>query len=255
MLPGFSAALMMRDSELVYAVNTVEATPWETLGSLADARIFRIIVAPGVIVSSSDAGTPAMSLNFPAGSTVYLHNLGEIAGAGGAGGGGDRGSQQSGNATNFGGGGGGGGTGRVGGAGGAAAATSSATAGSAGTSGTPGSAGTNDLMAGSGGFTPGAVPVVGGDAIEVTTAITLYIVNSAGLIVAGGSGGRGGYQVGSLPGGARDPDDGYGPPAGITATAVESGWAIKLASGATVVPVSGVNSTNVKGAYAGPTSS
>lgn len=256
MLPGLHAALMLGNARVVYATNAASVTPWEDLGSPAVVNTYQVVVSAGAIISSSGHPTPAMSLNFPAGSTVYLYNLGEITGAGGAGGGGDRGRRSNASATEFVGGGGGGGTGRPGGAGGIAATAplSTATDGAAGTDTTPGAPGVNDNVAGSA-YELGADPVVGGDALDVTTAITLYLVNAAGLIVAGGTGGMGGFQDSPLPGGANDPVAGYGPPTGIVASATLSGWAIKLASGATVVPVSGVNSTRVKGAYVGSTSS
>lgn len=261
MLPGLHAALMLGNSTIVYSVNTTSVTPWESLGSPATPGIYRIIVPAGVILSSSGHPTPGMSLNFPVGSTVYLYVEGEIAGAGGAGGGGDRGRRDNGGSTTFRGGGGGGGTGRPGGAGGIAAddpdPDDDSTDGAAGTDTTPGLRGDNDFGGGigDGSFVLGAVEQPGGDALDVTTAITLYLsVSGAGLIRAGGRGGRGGFQDGELPGGANGAREGLGPPTGIVATTDDFGWAIKLASGATVVPIAGVNSTYVKGAYAGATS-
>lgn len=261
MLPGMHAALMLGSTTLVYSVSATSVTPWESLGSPATPGIYRIIVPAGVILSSSGHPAPGMSLNFPVGSTVYLYVAGEIAGAGGAGGGGDQGRRDTSNSTSFRGGGGGGGTGRPGGAGGLAPIDpdpdNDSTDGTAGTATVAGVAGVNDFggSIGDGAFILGSLDEAGGTALDVTTAITLRLsISGAGLIRAGGRGGRGGFQNGTLPTGARDPHDGLGPPTGIVATTTDFGWAIKLATGATVVPIAGVNSTFVKGAYAGATS-
>ncbi len=259
MLPGLASPLFISSNQIVYPASRTGARPWVDLGSPPTPGVFRVIVSSGVVLSSSAYPNPGLLLDFPAGSIVHLINLGEIAGAGGAGGQGDRGRRDNTNSTTFCGGGGGGGTGRPGGAGGLACVEpdpdDDSTAGTAGTNTTPGTAGDNDFggSIGDGAFVLGTPEQVGGDAIVVSTAITLYITNTSGLIVAGGSGGAGGYQDGELPGGAHDPRDGYGPPTGITASSTQWGWAVKNSGGATILATAGVSSTTVKGNYAGPT--
>jgi hypothetical protein len=258
MIPGLATPLLMFSNQVVYPASRTAARPWADIGSPPTAGIYRVIVGAGVVLSSSGYPNPGMLLDFPAGSTVHLINLGEIAGAGGAGGQGDRGRRDNGEGTSFCGGGGGGGTGRPGGAGGLKCSEldpdDDSTPGSPGTSSTPGAPGVNEFGdIGDAPFTLGTAELVGGDALVVSTAITLVLYNTSGLIVAGGTGGRGGFQTGTLPGGARNPLVGFGPPTGITASSTQWGWAIKNTGGATIVANSGVSSSTVKGNYAGPT--
>lgn len=222
-----------------------------------------IQVRAGVTVGAAvNAGAQspdhAMTIDLPAGSRVFLTNLGTIAGGGGIGGQGDRGRRDNGLASSFVGGGGGGGAGSS--SQGGAAATESdpdddSTDGAAGTSTTGGTAGTNDSGAGipNGGFTAGTAPQFGGDAIYFgSNAIEIYIDNSIGDIHAGGAGGDGGYQDGTLPGGAVDPEAGHDLATSVTtlegaSTTEAKGVSYKTGSTLTWEPAGGALYPRVRG--------
>ena len=255
-LPGTSSFLMSAN-RVVYSAERESVNPWEELGSPPGAGFYEVIVSSGARVISSGHPTEAMRISFPAGSYVRFTNLGTVGGPGGRGGDGDRGRRDTEQASNFVGGGGGGGAGFPPGEAGEHATPNagSSTDGEPGTETTGGAAGENDSTV-SGGYTAGADAETGGDAIVVTTAITLEIVNASGLIIAGSSGGRGGYHDGPLgsPANEKDPRAGRDRAPGIEASSADYGYAIRNTGGATIIATSGVNSTNVKGVYVGPTS-
>lgn len=256
-LPGM-APFLVNTGQIIYGAGRASVNPWVELGSPTGLGPYIVVVGTGAELISSGNPTPALTLSFPAGAYVKLINLGTIGGAGGAGGDGDRGRRDTETASNFVGGGGGGGAGFPPGVKGVHAEPSpgSATDGGDGTATTGGAAGANDSTS-SGGYTAGSGGEDGGDAILITTAFTLEIVNASGLIVAGSRGGRGGYHEGPLgsPENEREPFAGSDRPTGIQASSSVNGYAIKNTGGATIIATSGVNSSNVKGVYVGPTSS
>lgn len=210
---------MVVGQSYAYVANALNVNPWEAIGSPAQAVIANVYVAAGIVIGAADASAPAMLINHYDGSTVNIFVGGKVGAAGGTGGGGDR-SRNNGTASSFVGGGGGGGAGANPGAGGLHAVESdpdatAMTDGAAGTTTTGGAGGENDFNGniGNSPYVAGSVVnrLARNPAILIWPAnghsITVNIYNG-GEIFAGGDGGLGGFQDGSLPGGANDPEDG-----------------------------------------------
>lgn len=217
MIPGLSAPLLETGRSVYYSVSTTNVDPWVTLGSPAYAIIMNVYVGTGAVVGSTTPASPSMLIRPYHLSTVNLFVSGKIGAAGGVGGGGDRGRMNGNPSSTFVGGGGGGGAGTNAGAGGARAiepdsAADLASNGSAGTATTGGGGG----LSVSGGGIPNSITFTAGSVVNLLArnpAILLWPANghtitvnlyNGGSIFAGGDGGIGGYQDGSLPGGGHN---------------------------------------------------
>lgn len=269
MIPGltFTGSDRVRTLDVKANVNNISIGP--TLGGatylnyLAHPIDLHILVRAGVILGAAlkpgfASPDPALVINLPAGSRVFISNLGRIAGGGGIGGKGDRGKRIDETASNFVGGGGGGGAGSS--SQGGSAATESdpdddSTDGAAGTATVGGNAGVNDSGPdiGNGPFVRGTAAQFGGDAISFgTSAIEIFIDNEFGEIWAGANGGEGGYQNAPLPHGAIDPERGHDIAATVTTltgSLTTEPKAIAYSNGSTLtwVPSGGASYPNVRG--------
>lgn len=226
-VPGLVPNIQGNALSIAYETDVDNVDLFADLGSPAYPVHAFVLVADGVTVGAAlntgaAAPDPALLIEgFAAGSTVYLLNRGTILGGGGIGGQGDRGFRPPPvGVSTFVGGGGGGGAGSSS-QGGVAATESSpfddSTDGAAGTTTTGGAGGDSDFgdAIGVSGFVEGAAPQFGGAAIVCRNA-NLIIDNTIGEIFAGGNGGDGGWQDGTLPGGANDAEDGEDLPASVT---------------------------------------
>lgn len=212
-IPGLSSAAGAQGIVLAYGASVNNVDPWVASGSIAAAQQYSIFVGTGVVIGSTSPASPSMLLRPYHLSVVNLFVSGKIGAAGGVGGGGDRGRMNGSNpSSSFVGGGGGGGAGTEPGAGGLAAIEpdpdNDAEDGTAGTTTLGGAGGLSDSGAAipnSGTFTAGSQlnRIARNPAILIWPAnghsVTVNVWNQ-GSIFAGGDGGLGGYQDGSLPG-------------------------------------------------------
>lgn len=237
-----------------------DVTGTDFLDNLAHPIDLHVFIHAGVVVGAdlkpgATSPDPALFFDLPAGSRVFIKNLGRILGGGGIGGNGDRGRRDTTSGNTFVGGGGGGGAGSSsqGGLRGPAD-SSSATDGSAGTTTVGGAAGNNQPTgAGEGGYIRGAAAQRGGDAISFSTnQVSIYIDNEFGEIWAGGDGGEGGYQDGGLPGGEVLAEAGSNLATSATVlegSATSEPKAVSYKTGSTLewVPAGGASYPNIRG--------
>lgn len=218
MIPGLGSPLLFGAAlTKAYIASATAVDPWAELGSPARPLLVNIYVGAGVVLGASSPAVPGMLIRFYHGSVVNIYTAGTIGASGGKGGDGNRGrSDGSDGSSSFVGGGGGGGAGTNPGLkGNSANLTYEADDGSPGTGTTGGAGGVSNFGSYSGGSIPGGGLTIGSQADRVARTPALLVwpadghtltvnVWNSGSILAGGDGGIGGYQIGSLPGGAND---------------------------------------------------
>jgi hypothetical protein len=271
MLPGLLHSPMPNVYTIDFDTNVDDVTIGNVLGTATyldevDGPIdLHIQVRAGVTVGATtptDANpSPALLIDLPAGSRVYIRNYGRIAGAGGRGGEGDRGRRDGDDgSSNFAGGGGGGGAGSDS-LGGPKTTynlhppeDNEATDGVAGTTTLGGNPGVNWINGTDDGDHVRGMPArLGGDALYFSdNAISIFIDNEFGEIFAGAAGGDGGYQNGSLPGGSVVPvkgDDLAGDVTVLEGSLTTEAKAVCYPTGATLtwVPSGGASYPSVAG--------
>jgi hypothetical protein len=231
-VPGLIPAPIRRELAIAYTASVDNVDLWADIGSPTYPVDVYVQVASGVVIGAAlkpgaDNPDPAFFIrsSFASGSRVYIANFGRIAGGGGIGGMGARGRDDGNSPSSFVGGGGGGGAGSSSQGGPHAVEAdpdaAAMTDGDAGTDELGGAGGDNDFNGGIGNspYVARTPPQNGGAAILCNN-VDLFIDNALGEIWAGAAGGSGGFQNGSLPGGANDPADGDDLAADVTSVTV-----------------------------------